>query len=193
MAQMEKEDMDDWKQRLAALRNYPNPEGDKWLQVLYNSYLNRFLSDNNRIWSTGQWMIPLSLAPLAAIPSLKTISFIRILFLAIPSISLSWIWLIIAENHRAYQNKSIKWLRAIEKVLDVARPGGPMVSDGSRLVQLGMIRKMRWVLAYGITTIWLVLLILLALGVRLEPADASGSVCPPSADSKPHTPPVADF
>ncbi|MDR3463406.1 MAG: hypothetical protein P4L76_13925 [Beijerinckiaceae bacterium] len=61
----------EWLQRLSALQMQKEFDGDSWLQLLYSSYLQRFLSDNNRIWTTGQWMIPLSLAPLVAIPNLQ--------------------------------------------------------------------------------------------------------------------------
>ena len=152
--------LDEWGKRLVALRTQHGSEGDKWLQLLYTSYLQRFLSDNSRIWTTGQWMISLSLAPLVAIPSLpkQNLPF-NILFLAIPSVSLIWIWLIIAENHRAFQDKSLEWLSAIEKVLGVEKPGGAKVANGLLLIKPGFIRKMRWVLAWGISVVWIAIIV----------------------------------
>ena len=41
-------------------------EKGRWLQTLYTSYLNRMLSDNERIWRTGALFVPLSLSAFAA-------------------------------------------------------------------------------------------------------------------------------
>jgi hypothetical protein len=92
-------------------------------------------------------MVPLSLAPLAALVSIPgaLCSWIKVLLLAIPSGALIWFWLAIAENHRAFQDKSRQWLTAIEKILEIEKPGGP--KSGGVLVKRGRVRQVRWWLA----------------------------------------------
>lgn len=143
-----------WRTQLDQLAQ-DKEHGSKWLQLLYSSYLQRFLSDNNRIWSTGQLMIPLALAPITAIPALGVDPAIpRLVFLAIPSTTLIWLWLVIAENHRAFQENSQEWLGEIEKVLKVRKPG-PDKKLGGALVKPGRIRQVRWWLGYGLTAFWI--------------------------------------
>jgi hypothetical protein len=152
--------LESWRAELESLAKTCN--GEKWLQLLYSSYLNRFLSDNGRIWTTGQLMVPLSLAPIAVVPTLKeALTVFNLFVLAVPSISLIWLWLVIAENHRAFQNKSEQWLSEIEKVMKVNKPGGPK-GDGI-LVRPGMIQKVRWCLAWGLTVFWPLLIALVAV------------------------------
>lgn len=150
----------EWRNRIHQLHTNHGERGDKWLHLLYTSYLNRFLSDNNRIWTTGQWMITLSVAPFAAIPNLAKPSTLNFVFLAIPSITLIWVWLIIAENHRAFQEKSIDWMRAIESALDIERPGGDKVPRKSAHIGRNLVQKMRWVLAVGISLLWFTIILL---------------------------------
>src|SRR3989344_4582485 len=73
-----------------------------WLQTLYQNYANRFLSDNGRIWSTGSILIPLSLAGFAAVVGLDAPRWPHVVVLMFASIALMFIWLVIAENHRAF-------------------------------------------------------------------------------------------
>lgn len=71
-----------------------------WLQNLYQYYLNRFLSDNSRIWLTGSIFIPLSLAGFAVVVGLECPRWPQVVVLMFVSITLIIIWLVIAENHR---------------------------------------------------------------------------------------------
>ena len=156
---------DEWKENLRSLRETKGPDGDKWLQILYKSYHQQFLSDNNRIWTTGQWMISISLAALAVLPTLANpLSSFNILLLAIPSVSLIWVWLVIAENHRGFQEKSQEWLSEIERILGVKKPGGPKARG--RLIAPGAVRRMRWCLAFGISGVW-VFLILYTISAKI--------------------------
>jgi hypothetical protein len=149
-----------WEVKLKALQHRSKADGDDWLRALYAAYLQQFLSDNNRIWTTGQLMVPLALSPLALLVSIpdSLCSGIKIVVLAMPSIALIWFWLVIAENHRALQEKSRHWLDAIERLLDVQIPGGPKARGA--LVQAGRIRQVRWWLASAITIAWLALFVL---------------------------------
>ena len=142
-----------WKDRLQELYNDTSAGGNDWLRILYSSYLQRFLSDNNRIWTTGQLMVPLAFAPFAAVPSLTyPFDLLKLLLFSFPSMGLIWLWIIIADNHRAFQEKSEEWLNRIEEVLRIKKPGGNK-SPGF-FVRPGMIRKTRWCLAWGITISW---------------------------------------
>lgn len=161
------EEIREWKLRLAAFQAAKGEDGHKWLQVLYNSYLQQFLSDNNRIWATGEWMISLSLAPFVAIPTLKSPFLLaKLVALAIPSVVLVWVWLVIAENHRGFQEKSREWLFAIEELLGVDKPGGPKASGS--LVKPGRVRTMRWVLAFGISILWALIFISIAIVIWIK-------------------------
>jgi hypothetical protein len=97
---------------------------DEWLQIIYQSYSQRFISDNERIWATGAIMIPLALAIFVALPSIKEPTTLQLITLGIPSILVMMSWLVIAENHRAFQEKSRAWIVAIEETLGLQNTGG---------------------------------------------------------------------
>jgi hypothetical protein len=88
-----------------------NPERDEWLRILHERYSERFLKDNDRIWTVTSIFIPLSLAGLS---SLKDGSFMSIFLLGIGSIGLMRFWFIVCEKHRFFQEKSEDVVRAIE-------------------------------------------------------------------------------
>lgn len=77
-----------------------------WLKTLYKSFSDRMLSDNERIWRTGAILLPLSLSTFAAVVSIKDLHTWHIVVLGFTSSALIWSWLFIAENHRAFQQKS---------------------------------------------------------------------------------------
>ncbi len=135
---------------------------DDWLKAFYSSYSQRFLSDNNRIWSTAQIMIPLSLAGFAALTALKEPQFVHLLTLALVSSAIMIIWLVIAENHRAFQDKSLEWLLEIEKLVVITDPLPEKRPDRNFLVRLltgkGAVRKMRFLLTFIVLVMWAVVL-----------------------------------
>ena len=96
-----------------------NKIDEDWLRLLYSEYSNRFQLDNGRIWDTGKILIPFSLIGLGVLTKItdpcSTIKFA----LALASIAVIVCWLISAENHRAFQNKSIAWLMAIENEVGI--------------------------------------------------------------------------
>jgi hypothetical protein len=138
-----------WKTHLKRLRQ--EAEGEKWLQTLYTAYLQRFLSDNNRIWVTGQLLVPLSVAPLAVVATLKSPPVVSVLLLAACSVPLVWFWIVIAESHRSFQEIAHEWLSAIEETLEVDRRVA--IKEGFT------VRRIRLALASLITLIWIGLLV----------------------------------
>jgi hypothetical protein len=140
--------------RLRRLRR--NKEGDKWLQVLYASLAQQFISDNSRIWTIGQWMISLSLAPMVVLPAVKQNLLPATIFLAIPSISIIWIWYVIANHHRIFQERSKLKMDSIEAVLslDVSFPKDKRTQG---------VLRMRKTIVGVITAVWVLTIIVVAL------------------------------
>jgi hypothetical protein len=134
-----------------------------WLQVLYQNYANRFLSDNGRIWSTGSILIPLSLAGFAAVIGLDDPHWSHVVVLMFASIALMFIWLVIAENHRAFQQKSKAWLTAIERTIKIEGVGDLKVKGNfwnQLLTGKCAVQNMRWYLFLAVVIGWIGVLIL---------------------------------
>ena len=129
---------------------------DEWLRTLHRDYSNRFLSDNDRIWTVGSILIPVSVAGYAALVTIENPRLWHVLILALGSISLLFIWEKIADRHREFQRKWNTWLRAIECTIGLSAP-----INGGETVPL---RKWRWGLFYVVLFGWVVILILSILG-----------------------------
>jgi len=145
----------------------------KPLEALLKHYTDRMLSDNERIWRTGALFVPISLAAFAAFAALKCPHWWHVLVLGLPSFGLMLAWIVIAENHRAFQQKSEAWIVAILQVLGLDGPRQVKVKAGgreARVTRKGAIQNMRWYLLYGVTGMWT----LIFLFVLLAP---SGYVC----------------
>ena len=135
-----------------------NPNGEGWIKALHETYTQRFLSDNNRIWMTGGIMIPVSLAGFAIPVQSGSLSLLPLAVLGFASVGIMLSWLIIAENHRAFQNKSLAWVVAIEESLGLTDPFGAKIIDDSLFsgfVGNGAVRLMRWFLLIGVILGWL--------------------------------------
>ena len=138
-----------------------------WLKTLYNAFGNRMLSDNERIWRTGAILVPLSLSAFAALVATTPLRPWKVAVLGAASSVLLWFWLVIAENHRAFQQKSEAWLLAIQEAVGFERAGGPKIEGNALnrfLIFPAAIQAMRWVLAVGVTVAWIVLWWLVASG-----------------------------
>jgi hypothetical protein len=139
-----------------------------WLQTLYQNYSTRLLSDNSRIWSTGSILIPISLAGFAAVVGLDNPQWTHVAILMFASITIMFIWLVIAENHRAFQQKSEAWIVAIERTIKLEGVGGPKVK-GNFLNRLltgkGVIQNMRWYLFFAVVLGWIGILVLTVLNL----------------------------
>lgn len=144
------------------LRKLETAERDEWLRLLYDRYTERFMKDNDRIWSTGAIMIPLSLGGFVALATIQVVTVAHVLSLALASIALMLFWEVTAENHRAFQQKSEKWIKAIEEEIGLTDTGGPK-ADAHRIAKL-RVQAVRWYL-FGFTVLcWLIVGFLFALG-----------------------------
>ena len=148
-------------------RSSTSTNQDEWLRSLYSSYSSRMRSDNQRIWSTGAILIPLSVAGFAAFVALDSPQVWQAIVLGSASSALAWCWLFIAENHRAFQQCSEAWLVAIETTIGINGLSSPKVKDNwaNRLLTFGAaIQWMRWMLVLGVTFGWLAIVLLLNAG-----------------------------
>jgi hypothetical protein len=130
--------------------------GDEWLRTLYQSYHQRFLSDNHRIWITGGILISVSLATFAVPVQLGCLPFAPLLVLGFASISLMFSWIIIAENHRAFQEKSRAWIVAIEEIIDIQDTASSKISE-NWITRSMRVQTMRWFLGLGVLAGWAVI------------------------------------
>ncbi len=128
---------------------------DDALATLYTAHSERFVSDNNRIWSTASTMIPLSLGAFVVLANIKEPTFAQVMTCSLSGWLLITFWLVTAENHRAFQEASLKWLDAIESAwgLTEQSPGKVPKNRGvtSRLTGEGMTRRARWGIWWAVT------------------------------------------
>ena len=88
---------------------------DEVARTLYAEYNARFLSDNNRIWTTGATMIPLSLGSFALLASIKEPTLAQVIALPLIGVCLMAFWEMIADGHRVFQDSSRKNCTTIEE------------------------------------------------------------------------------
>lgn len=131
-------------------RSLPVSERLDCLKNLHDSYTSRFLSDNDRIWTTAATMIPLSLGSFVILASISKPTLMQILLLAAAAWILMTVWLVIAENHRAFQDNSMTRIAEIEKVWGFERVGSR--GTNSFLTRRGRVRQMRFLL-WGLVTL----------------------------------------
>jgi len=137
------------------LINQDGRRDDETLRFLYENYHKRFLQDNKQIWDNGKIMVPFSLSAFGLYANLSSPSYGVTLILAFASIALSFVWLINAENHRAFQNKSFVWMRAIERILV-----GPNVKVPFKISDDTLNEKLSSPAAVNITIRWFTFLVL---------------------------------
>ena len=134
----------------------------KMLESLLKHHTDRMLSDNERIWRTGALFIPISLAAFAALTAIKCLQVWQILVLGGPSIALMLAWVIVAENHRAFQQRSEAWVIAIQNAMGLETPLLTKLDGGGREASVSgkrTIQKVRWGLLYFVVIAWLLILI----------------------------------
>lgn len=138
---------------LAALRHawraMPAAEQAKSLITVHDRYVAMFLSDNARIWTTAASMIPLSLGSFVVLASIRSPTLIQIIILSAAAWILMSVWLVIAENHRSFQESAQRVLEDIEDIWDF--PRRPAKSNGNWLTGKGRVRQMRFVLWLAVT------------------------------------------
>jgi hypothetical protein len=144
---------------------------------LHEQYTQRFLSDNNRIWTSGALFVPLSFAPFAVLVTVRQAMShpLALILLAIPSIFLLLFWNVTADGHRRFQEQSASWTDAIERAMGV---GPPKLKAPRWRIRIAMAR---WLLAAFNTLFWVALVIVSSRQPRLltDPEPPS-SPCPPT-------------
>lgn len=152
---------DQFKDAVSSIKQAIHSLDGPSLHLLYQQYTARFLSDNNRIWLTGSIMIPLALSAFALVPTVQHPTFLRLLPVAIVSVTILLVWNAISEHHRQFQDKSMAWILAIEELL-IERGGG----SHPGLVKIGRfalsIRAWRWLLLVVVAIAWLLVLVMQA-------------------------------
>jgi hypothetical protein len=128
----------------------PTVERAAMLSTLYQGYSSRFLSDNARIWTTAATMIPLSLGSFVVLASIERPSRFQVVLLPLTGWLLMSIWLVIAENHRAFQEASEKWLIALEQVWGFDKEERPK-KRSSWLTRSQRVKQMRFALWWLVT------------------------------------------
>jgi hypothetical protein len=115
----EEKTIDEIRRQIEGVERDATPE---WLAILYESRCNRFLAENAKIWETGRIFITVSLALFAVYGALKPANSLEAVGLAALSVAFLFIWIIVAENHRRFQNHHEYWLNAIERALRIHAP-----------------------------------------------------------------------
>jgi hypothetical protein len=126
------------------------------VQLLYTKYFDRFVNDNNRIWYTGNLFIPLSLAGLIGIGPL---SLTPTIILGVSSIFLMLCWVLVAENHRAFQTRAQVVTEAIESYLGLTIKGGKLAPHWALKwklfgVDVFTVQHIRWQMLIVVIVIW---------------------------------------
>jgi hypothetical protein len=134
---------------------------DTWLQILYGAYHDRFLADNQSVWSNGNLFVPFSLSAFAIYATQSGMGETQFLALALASSALALFWLVNAENHRAFQDKSMARLLAIERVIGLtstrAKLPDPEDTVNRVLAGRGAVKRMIRFYAFGVPLLWLLL------------------------------------
>ncbi len=116
------------------------------LVALHQSFVSRFAADNSGIWSTGAIFVPAAFAAPVAFYSFGHQSWKAFTALCALSLVLLGAWELIAEGHRAFQNRSVAVMRGIELALDLefGRPKLPDSVAQARLTRIGVAVLRRW-------------------------------------------------
>ncbi|MBD2757867.1 hypothetical protein [Spirosoma validum] len=149
----------------------PVDRQDDWLRFIHQRYTERFLKDNDRIWTVSSIFIPLSLAGLA---SVKDGNFISTFLLGMGSIVLINFWFNSAEKHRSFQEKSQDVVEAIEKLIGLDTMAIPLKGPGAKY----RIRKGRRDVKRLVISIWMVAISLIFIKciVEAKPAFQKGTL-----------------
>lgn len=130
----------------------PREGNTDWLKLLYEQYTQRFINDNNKIWAVGTIFIPLCLAGLLSVSSL---SLFNTALLGAGSIMLMWFWVVVAESHRAFQNRSQAIVEEIERHINFDIAWGAKLDPHKSIVPPSRsVQKIRWKMYHAVIIIW---------------------------------------
>ena len=155
----------------------PTPEAttkdgdDVWLQRLHSSYVDRYLADNDRTWSTAVWLITISWSLFPAAVALgDELRLSVIVVFGGASTALVWLWFVIATWHRVWASRSYDIVRVIEGAVLGAKPDADLhdalrVAHSSPWGAVGApMTAVRAVIAGGTTVAWILMGISLQVG-----------------------------
>lgn len=137
------------------------PEGEarqSWLQQIYSARSSRFSAENTGIWGTGAVMIPTAFGLFVFAAGMDVSFPFPTVTIAILSVAVMFAWIVTAEQYRAFQNKSVAVLRAVENLVDFHdRVGVRVLDEGQRssawLLRL-RVRSVRWTLLLLLCLAW---------------------------------------
>jgi hypothetical protein len=155
----------------------PPEERATVLATIYEMRVSRFLADNNRIWTTAASMIPLSLGAFVVLASIDKPSRLQVILFPLAGWILMSVWLVIAEKHRIFVDKSLEVIRGIERIWGLQEPQ-PREAVGNRLTRWAfylfasneIVRKMRFTL-WGLVTLGALVIFAFWPGGLLAPGD----------------------
>lgn len=152
--------------QLSQIAPQPAQPDHDWLRALYGHFGERMRSDNERIWSTGEIFVPISLSGFAALLAIDEPAIWKTSILALGSSFLLLLWLFLAESHRSFQRKSEAWLVAILRTIGVQDIGSAKVIEGwqNRLFTSLSVQRMRLALAIIVALGWVTIISLQASG-----------------------------
>ncbi len=134
-----------------------------WLRHLHKEHHARFLADNNRIWASAQILIPASLVLFAALASFREPpTFMIESIFALVSTTLIVFWHVIAETHKAFQQKSLAWMVAIEEEIGLITKDTPQrvySGDIKCLVKKDILPHTRQIVVLLVLLAWFAVLI----------------------------------
>ena len=131
-----------------------NEQGSDWLKTLYEKRTDRFISDNDKIWTTGQILIPIAIGAFGIYATLTKPDIYQVLILALLSVGLLVIWELIAVVHRRFQDIHECWLDAIEQRLSI-KPRETAIPR--RRMSLKVARRLLIVIVFAAWTVIIVL------------------------------------
>ncbi len=148
----------------------PSLDGE-WLRHFHASYTERFLSDNQRIWTTASILVPVALAAFPAFFATDGRGTLKAAIFGGFSILVMAFWHVIAERHRYYQKRAYNVVSGIEAHIlggDIAQKIRGAASVNAQPPRLTT-RAARIGLLGGTFALWLIIAILAWKGLLPEP------------------------
>jgi len=146
--------------RAQLVATFPEPRDPAtlgWLQSLHSIYAARFEADNGRVWTTASILATASFATFAGILAIDDPELPHVFVLGGISGMLLGVWVVIAENYRAFQWKSLAWQIAIEEFVGFEDKSGFKIADGKwnrLLVRTGAVQTLRASLLAAVLIGW---------------------------------------